>query len=95
MRFSNRHCFERAARRVGSQRRRGSRRGRNSIAALEAGGFVEAHWDGTSETEELIKKETKATIRCIPLEGQGRAGCKCVRTGAASAKQRVVFARAY
>ncbi len=61
--------------------------------ALEAGGFVEAHWDGTSETEDLIKKETKATIRCIPLEGNEEAG-KCVRTGADSA-QRVVFARAY
>ena len=63
------------------------------LAALEAGGFVEAHWDGTSETEDLIKKETKATIRCIPLEGNEEAG-KCVRTGADSA-QRVVFARAY
>jgi prolyl-tRNA synthetase len=63
------------------------------LAALEAGGFVEAHWDGTSETEDLIKKETKATIRCIPLEGNLESG-KCVRTGADSA-QRVVFARAY
>ena len=63
------------------------------LAALEAGGFVEAHWDGTSETEDLIKKETKATIRCIPLEGNEETG-KCVRTGADSA-QRVVFARAY
>jgi prolyl-tRNA synthetase len=63
------------------------------LAALEAGGFVEAHWDGTSDTEDLIKKETKATIRCIPLEGNEEAG-KCVRTGADSA-QRVVFARAY
>ena len=44
------------------------------LAALEAGGFVEAHWDGTSETEDLIKKETKATIRCIPLEGNEEAG---------------------
>ena len=63
------------------------------LAALEAGGFVEAHWDCTSETEDLIKKETKATIRCIPLEGNEETG-KCVRTGADSA-QRVVFARAY
>ena len=63
------------------------------LAALDAGGFVEAHWDGTSETEELIKKETKATIRCIPLDGDGESG-KCIKTGAESA-QRVVFARAY
>ena len=63
------------------------------LAALDAGGFVEAHWDGTSETEDLIKKETKATIRCIPLDGDGESG-KCIRTGAESA-QRVVFARAY
>lgn len=63
------------------------------LAALNAGGFVEAHWDGTSETEDLIKKETKATIRCIPLDGDGESG-QCIRTGAESA-QRVVFARAY
>ncbi|MBV42045.1 MAG: proline--tRNA ligase [Crocinitomicaceae bacterium] len=63
------------------------------LAALDAGGFVEAHWDGTSETEDLIKKETKATIRCIPLDGDGESG-KCIKTGAESA-QRVVFARAY
>ena len=63
------------------------------LAALNAGGFVEAHWDGTSETEDLIKKETKATIRCIPLDGDGESG-KCIKTGAESA-QRVVFARAY
>ncbi len=63
------------------------------LAALEAGGFIEAHWDGTSETEDLIKKETKATIRCIPLDSDGESG-QCIRTGAESA-QRVVFARAY
>ena len=62
-------------------------------AALETGGFIEAHWDGTSETEELIKKETKATIRCIPLDAKDELGA-CIRTGAPS-KQRVVFARAY
>ena len=38
-------------------------------AGLEEGGFLSAHWDGTDETEELIKKETKATIRCLPLNG--------------------------
>jgi len=63
------------------------------LAALDAGGFVEAHWDGTSETEDLIKQETKATIRCIPLDAAEEPGT-CVRTGAPSA-QRVVFARAY
>ena len=62
-------------------------------AALDAGGFVEAHWDGSSETEDLIKQETKATIRCIPLEDDGEAGT-CIRTGAPS-ERRVVFARAY
>jgi prolyl-tRNA synthetase len=63
------------------------------LAALEAGGFVEAHWDGTSETEDLIKKETKATIRCIPLDAPEEKGV-CIKTGAPSS-QRVVFARAY
>ena len=62
-------------------------------AALDAGGFVEAHWDGSSETEDLIKQETKATIRCIPFEDDGEAGT-CIRTGAPS-ERRVVFARAY
>lgn len=60
---------------------------------IEQGGFVLAHWDGTSETEELIKKETKATIRCIPLNPTHEAG-KCVYSGQES-KMRVVFARAY
>ena len=59
----------------------------------EKGGFVLAHWDGTAETEEKIKNETKATIRCIPLDGDLEAGA-CIYTGNAS-KQRVVFARAY
>lgn len=57
------------------------------------GGFLSAHWDGTSETEELIKTETKATIRCIPMEGNLEPGF-CIRTGKPS-KQRVLFARAY
>lgn len=56
-------------------------------------GFVLAHWDGTPETEELIKQETKATIRCILLDGEKEEG-KCIKTGRPS-KQRVVFARAY
>ncbi len=57
------------------------------------GGFILAHWDGTSETEDLIKEETKATIRCIPFDAPEEAG-KCIRTGKPSNK-RVVFARAY
>jgi len=60
---------------------------------IEKGGFILAHWDGTAETEEKIKEETKATIRCIPLDAAEEAG-KCVYSGAASNK-RVVFARAY
>ena len=59
----------------------------------EKGGFVEAHWDGTAETEEKIKTETKATIRCIPLENKLEDG-KCIYTGKPS-KQRVLFAKAY
>jgi prolyl-tRNA synthetase len=59
----------------------------------EKGGFFLCHWDGTSETEELIKNETKATIRCIPLEGPVEPG-KCMVTGKPSAR-RVLFARAY
>lgn len=57
------------------------------------GGFVYAHWDGTSETEQKIKDLTKATIRCIPLGNKQEEG-KCILTGKPS-KQRVVFARAY
>lgn len=56
-------------------------------------GFVAAHWDGTSETEEAIKEKTKATIRCIPLNNPEEKGT-CVLTGKPSA-QRVLFARAY
>lgn len=59
----------------------------------EKGGFIAAHWDGTGETEEAIKEKTKATIRCIPLDGQKEAGT-CILTGKPSA-QRVLFARAY
>ncbi len=60
---------------------------------IEKGGFILAHWDGTPETEELVKNETKATIRCIPLEGDTTPG-KCMVTGRPS-KQRVIFARSY
>ncbi len=60
---------------------------------IEKGGFVWAHWDGTDETEEKIKDETKATIRLIPTNGKLKEG-KCIFTGKPS-RQRVVFAKAY
>ncbi len=60
---------------------------------IEKGGFLLCHWDGTPETEERVKTETKATIRCIPLDGDTTPGT-CIFTGNPSA-QRVVFARAY
>jgi prolyl-tRNA synthetase len=56
-------------------------------------GFIYAHWDGTNETEERIKAETKATIRCIPMDNPQEEG-KCVFSGQPS-KQRVLFAKAY
>jgi prolyl-tRNA synthetase len=59
----------------------------------EKGGFISAHWDGTAETEEMIKEKTKATIRCIPLNNPKENG-KCVLTGKPS-DQRVLFAVAY
>lgn len=60
---------------------------------VEAGGFIYAHWDGTTETELRIKEETKATIRCIPLNNKKEEG-KCILSGKPSS-QRVVFAKAY
>lgn len=60
---------------------------------IEEGGFILAHWDGTAETEKIIQEETKATIRCIPLEGDTTPG-RCMLTGMPS-ERRVVFARAY
>jgi len=59
----------------------------------EKGGFISAHWDGTSETEEAIKTETKATIRCIPLDQVAEDGV-CIYSGKPS-KGRVLFAMAY
>ena len=59
----------------------------------EKGGFISAHWDGTSATEEKIKKETKATIRCIPLDTDNEGGT-CIVTGKVSARK-VLFAKAY
>ncbi|MCC6400407.1 MAG: proline--tRNA ligase [Flavobacteriales bacterium] len=61
--------------------------------AIEEGGFILAHWDGTAETEERVKEETKATIRCIPLDGDTTPGT-CMVTGRPS-DRRVLFARAY
>ena len=59
----------------------------------EQGGFVHALWCGNSECEDLVKQETKATIRCIPLESEGETGA-CVRCGEQS-QERVYFAKAY
>ncbi len=62
---------------------------------IEEGGFLLCHWDGTPETEEKIKEETKATIRCIPLDTNVvMEEGKCIYSGKPS-KQRVIFARAY
>ena len=63
------------------------------IDQIEKGGFVYAHWDGTSETEDLIKQKTKATIRCIPLDSANEQGY-CLFSGKKSEK-RVIFAKAY
>ncbi|SDX47851.1 proline--tRNA ligase [Aequorivita viscosa] len=63
-------------------------------AVLESkGGFISAHWDGTAETEERIKNETKATIRCIPLDDDNEGG-SCIVTGKPSVRK-VLFAKAY
>jgi prolyl-tRNA synthetase len=63
------------------------------LTTIEQPGFISAHWDGSSETEEKIKELTKATIRCIPINNPQEEG-KCVFSGNVS-KERVVFARAY
>ena len=60
---------------------------------INSGGFILAHWDGTSETENAIKKITKATIRCVPIDSKKESG-KCVFSGQKSS-QRVVFAKSY
>ena len=62
-------------------------------ARIDDGGFFLCHWDGTTETEELIKAETKATIRCIPLDGDDTPGV-CMVTGKPSARH-VIIARNY
>lgn len=61
---------------------------------IEEGLFIMAHWDGTPETEERVKNETKATIRCIPLDDTDAEPGRCMVTGRLSAR-RVLFARAY
>ena len=63
------------------------------LKVIEQPGFISAHWDGTSETEDKIKELTKATIRCIPLNNPQQDGV-CVFSGKPS-KERVIFARAY
>ena len=63
------------------------------VKLIEQGGFVYAHWDGTNETEQIIKQETKATIRCIPLGAKAEKGF-CLFSGAPSDK-RVLFAKNY
>jgi prolyl-tRNA synthetase len=60
---------------------------------INKGGFVYAHWDGTSETEDFIKNDTKATIRCIPITNDDKVGA-CVYSGEKSNKM-VLFAKAY
>lgn len=62
-------------------------------ARIDDGGFFMAHWDGTAETEDLVKNETKATIRCIPFTDNPEPG-RCMVSGLPSA-QRVIFAKAY
>ena len=59
----------------------------------QKGGFISAHWDGTAETEDRIKEETKATIRCIPIDQKTEEG-SCIYSGKPS-KGRVLFAKAY
>ncbi len=65
------------------------------VAAVNrgAGGFISAHWDGTTETEVAIKEATKATIRCIPVDASDEEG-RCILTGKPS-HRRVLFARSY
>ena len=60
---------------------------------IKKGGFVKCGWDGTNETEEKIKKDTKATIRCIPFN-QDTESLKCIYSDT-QAKYQVIFARAY
>jgi prolyl-tRNA synthetase len=63
------------------------------LEQVEKGGFISAHWDGDPATEKRIQEETKATIRCIPMDTRDEPGF-CVRTGKPSVR-RVLFARSY
>ena len=63
-------------------------------ALVKKGGFIRCGWDGRKETEDRIKKETKATIRCIPFDQKNTDQLKCVYTGK-SAKYEVIFSKAY
>src|SRR5699024_3230956 len=84
--------FEKAQKRINDNTRSADSYDEFKEMVENEGGFIYAHWDGTAETEEKIKDETKATIRLIPLE-KGEPG-KCMVTGKPS-KQKVLFARAY
>ncbi|MBT3244105.1 MAG: proline--tRNA ligase [Bacteroidetes bacterium] len=63
------------------------------LELLDTGGFISAHWDGTAETEKAIQEQTKATIRCIPMDAKQENGV-CIKSGKPS-NQRVLFAKAY
>ena len=85
----------RSSRRLRSPKRTGAS-GYSTGRCCAQSKFVWAHWDGTDETEKVVKSETKATVRCLPLEGEGPEAepGECVKTGAASAR-RVLFAKNY
>lgn len=85
--------FDRAKARIESQTYRIDSYAEMREVLEEKGGFILAHWDGTTETELAIKEETGATIRCIPLDAPEEEG-KCIYSGRPS-RQRVIFAKAY
>jgi prolyl-tRNA synthetase len=85
--------FDRALRRREEQTTQVDNWGEFNEVLDQKGGFIRAHWDGTAETEDKIKEETKATIRCIELDAPEEEG-RCVFSGRPS-QRRVVFARAY
>ena len=64
------------------------------VENIDAGKFVRAYWDGTLETEQIIKEKTKATIRCIPFNHENNSEGSCVFSGK-PAKHKVIFARSY
>lgn len=85
--------FDRALRRREEQTTQVDNWGEFNEVLDQKGGFIRAHWDGTAETEDKIKEETKATIRCIEVDAPDEEG-RCVFSGRPS-QRRVVFARAY